>query len=95
MRLRAFDEDGAAVHCVLCTLRSRHCREVGCRRRRARCHLKAALILATARSVKASTHNKEDAASFAKIDRAVEQIRKAISGFEQINTSASTAKLAA
>lgn len=45
--------------------------------------------------VKASTHGKEDAASFAKIDRAIERIRKAVEGFEEINVSAMTAKRAA
>ncbi len=58
-------------------------------------HLKGALMVATALSVKASTHDKEDAASFAKIDRAIERVRKAIEGFEEINRFATTAKTSA
>ena len=58
-------------------------------------YLKAALMVASALSVRASTHGKVDAASFAKIDRAVERMRKAIEGFDEINTSATTAKRAA
>jgi hypothetical protein len=58
-------------------------------------YLKAALMVAAALSVRATTHGKEDAASFTKIDRAVERVRKAIEGFEEINISATTAKRAA
>lgn len=54
--------------------------------------LKAALMVATALSVKAATHDKADAASFEKIDRAVEKLRKALEGFDEVNTSANTIK---
>ena len=57
--------------------------------------LQAALMVATALSVKAASHDKQDAASFDKIDKAIERIRKCIEGFEEINTSATTAKSAA
>jgi hypothetical protein len=57
--------------------------------------LEAALMVATALSVKAAVHDKQDAASFAKIDKAIERIGKCIEGFEEINTSAKTAKSAA
>jgi hypothetical protein len=57
--------------------------------------LQAALMVATALSVKAASHDKQDAASFAKIDKAVERIRKSLEGFEEINTSANTARSAA
>ena len=52
-------------------------------------------MVATALSVKAASHDKGDAASFAKIDKAIERIRKCLEGFEEINTSANTAKSAA
>lgn len=58
-------------------------------------YLKAALMVATALSVKAATHGQSDAASFAKIDKAVERVRKAIEGFEEINRFAATAKSSA
>lgn len=57
--------------------------------------LQAALMVATALSVKAATHDAQDAASFAKIDKAIEKIRKCLEGFEQINTSAQTTLKAA
>lgn len=57
--------------------------------------LKAALMVATALSVKAATHSKQDAASFSKIDGAIERIRKAIEGFEEISTAATTTQKAA
>jgi hypothetical protein len=57
--------------------------------------LQAALMVATALSVKAASHDKKDAASFEKIDKAIERIRKHLEGFEEINTSANTAKNAA
>lgn len=57
--------------------------------------LKAALMVATALSVKAAAHDKADAASFETIDKAMARIRKAIEGFEEMNTSASTIKNAA
>jgi hypothetical protein len=57
--------------------------------------LEAALMVATALSVKAASHDKRDAASFEKIDKAVERIRKSLEGFDEINTSANTARSAA
>jgi hypothetical protein len=57
--------------------------------------LKAALMVATALSVRAASHDKQEAASFAKIDGAIERIRKHIEGFEEINTAASTSQKAA
>ena len=57
--------------------------------------LQAALMVATALSVKASSHGKSEAASFDKIDKAIERIRKAIEGFDEINTAANTSKNAA
>jgi hypothetical protein len=54
--------------------------------------LEAALMVATALSVKAVSHNKDDAASFQKIDNAIERVRKALDGFEEVNTSANTIK---
>lgn len=57
--------------------------------------LQAALMVASALSVKVASHDKADAASFEKIDKAVERIRKCIEGFEEINASANTTKTAA
>ena len=57
--------------------------------------LKAALMVATALSVKAASHDRADAASFEKIDKAMARIRKTIEGFEEVNTSATTIKNAA
>ena len=57
--------------------------------------LEAALMVATALSVKAASHDKQDAASFEKIDKAVERVRKALEGFDEVNTSANTIKSAA
>jgi len=57
--------------------------------------LEAALMVATALSVKAASHSKQDAASFEKIDKAVERIRKALEGFDEVNTSANTIKSSA
>lgn len=57
--------------------------------------LQAALMVATALSVRAAQHGKQDAASFGKIDKAIERIRKHIDGFEEINTSARTVGKAA
>src|SRR5262249_52736849 len=54
--------------------------------------LEAALMVATALSVKATVYDKEDAASFDKIDKAIERIRKCLEGFEEINASANTTK---
>ncbi|TFZ01284.1 hypothetical protein [Ramlibacter rhizophilus] len=57
--------------------------------------LQAALMVATALSVRAVQHGKQDAASFARIDKAVERIRKHLEGFEEISTSARTVSRAA
>ena len=57
--------------------------------------LEAALMVATALSVKAASHGKADAASFEKIDKAVERVRKALEGFEEVNTSANTIRSSA
>jgi hypothetical protein len=57
--------------------------------------LEAALMVATALSVKAASHDKQDAASFEKIDKAVERVRKALEGFDEVNTSATTIKKSA
>jgi hypothetical protein len=57
--------------------------------------LDAALMVATALSVRAASHDKKDAASFEKIDKAIERIRKHLEGFEEIQTSANTTKTAA
>ena len=57
--------------------------------------LEAALMVATALSARAASHEQSDAASFAKIDKAIERIRKALETFDEINKSANTAKSAA
>ncbi|MDF2461773.1 MAG: hypothetical protein K0Q43_8 [Ramlibacter sp.] len=57
--------------------------------------LKAALMVATAMSVRAAVHDKKDAASFQKVDEAVARIRKQVEGFEQIRNSATTSSNAA
>jgi hypothetical protein len=57
--------------------------------------LLAALMVAAALSVRAASHGKKDAASFEKIDKAIERMRKHLEGFEEIHTSANTAKSAA
>jgi hypothetical protein len=57
--------------------------------------LKAALMVATAMSVRAATHDKQDAASFQVVDNAVARMRKQIEGFEVIRTSANTSSNAA
>ena len=57
--------------------------------------LKAALMVASALSVRAARHGKKDAASFSRIDGAIERIRKAVEGFEEISTSATTTQKAA
>lgn len=57
--------------------------------------LQAALMVATALSVKAASHDQQDAASFDKIDKAVERVRKALEGFDEVNTSANTIKSSA
>jgi hypothetical protein len=57
--------------------------------------LQAALMVATALSVRAAPHDKQEAASFDKIDKAIERIRKCLEGFEEITTFANTSKNAA
>jgi hypothetical protein len=57
--------------------------------------LRAGLMVATALSVRAASHDKQDAASFARIDGAIERMRKHVEGFEEINTCAGTAQRAA
>jgi hypothetical protein len=57
--------------------------------------LQAAVMVATALSVKAASHDQRDAASFEKIDKAIERIRKCLESFEEINTCANTARSAA
>jgi septation ring formation regulator EzrA len=52
-------------------------------------------MVATALSVKAVSHDKAEAASFEKIDKAMARIRKTIEGFEEVNTSANTIKSSA
>jgi hypothetical protein len=52
--------------------------------------LKAAFLLAKALCVRASLHDEDEAASLAEMDGAIEAIRKQISGFEEIKTSATT-----
>jgi hypothetical protein len=57
--------------------------------------LQAALMVASALSVKSASHDKDDAACFEKIDRAIERVRKALDGFDEMNTSANTIKTSA
>jgi hypothetical protein len=57
--------------------------------------LKAALMVAGALSVKAAGTGGADAASFERIDRAIERIRRHVEGFEEIRTSANTTQNAA
>jgi hypothetical protein len=57
--------------------------------------LKAATMVAAAMSVRAATHDKQDAASFQKVDEAVARIRKQIESFEVIRTHANTSSNAA
>jgi hypothetical protein len=57
--------------------------------------LQAALMVAAALSVKAAAHDKKDAASFGKIDRAIERVVKYIDDFDEIDASARTSKNAA
>jgi len=52
--------------------------------------LQAALMVATALSARAASHDKEDAGSFERIDKAVERVRKQIDGFEELTTLATT-----
>jgi hypothetical protein len=52
--------------------------------------LKAGYLLAKALCVRANQHNEEEAASLAEMDVAIEAIRKQITGFEEIKTSART-----
>jgi len=57
--------------------------------------LKAAVMVASAMSVRAASHGKQEAASFGSIDKAMQAIRKQIEGFEAIRTSAFTSRNAA
>ena len=57
--------------------------------------LQAAMMLATALSVRAAQHDKGEAASFAILDKAIEAIRKSIEGFDEITTCANTSSRAA
>jgi hypothetical protein len=57
--------------------------------------LKAAVMVACAMSVRAANHDKQDAASFEKLDEAAARIRKQIEGFDIIRTSAQTSSNAA
>ena len=57
--------------------------------------LKAALMVARMMSVRASQHDKSEAASFQIVDRAIESIRKQVSGFDEIVTYANTSTTAA
>jgi hypothetical protein len=57
--------------------------------------LKAAMMLATALSVRAIQHDKNEAASFQIVDRAIEGIRKQMEGFDDISTYATTSGKAA
>ena len=52
--------------------------------------LKAAYMVAKALAVRAGQHDENEAASLAEMDAAIEAIRKQISGFEEIQTSATT-----
>jgi hypothetical protein len=52
--------------------------------------LKAGFLLAKALCVRANLHDEDEAASLAEMDGAIEAIRKQISGFEEIKTSART-----
>lgn len=54
--------------------------------------LQAALMVAMALSAKAASHDKQDAASFAKIDKAIERVLKLIDDFDEIATYANTSK---
>lgn len=54
--------------------------------------LQAALMVAAALSVKASSHTKQDAASFARIDKAVGRLLKVVDDFEIIVTAANSTK---
>lgn len=57
--------------------------------------LKAAVMVANALSVRAAIHDKQDAASFHKVDAALTRIQKQVEGFEEIRTSANTSTAAA
>lgn len=52
--------------------------------------LQAALMVASALSVRAIHHDKQEAASFERVDKAIERVRKHLDGFEEINTTATT-----
>jgi hypothetical protein len=57
--------------------------------------LKAAVMVGTAMSIRAASHDTQDAASFHKVDDAVIRIRKQVEGFEVIRASAITSGNAA
>lgn len=57
--------------------------------------LKAAIMVGCAMSVKAASHDKQDAVSFERLDEAAARIRKQIDGFDLIRTSAQTSSNAA
>lgn len=57
--------------------------------------LKAAIMVANALSIRAANHDKQDAASFSKVDAAVARIQKQIEGFEEIRASANSSSSAA
>lgn len=57
--------------------------------------LRAALMVATAVSTNAAAREKDEAASFEKIDKAIERIRKQIGDCEEMRTFATTAKKSA
>lgn len=54
--------------------------------------LQAALMVATALSAKAAAHGKQEAKSYASIDKAIERVRKYIEDFSDIETAAKSAK---
>ena len=54
--------------------------------------LKAALMVAKMMSVRAAQHDKSEAASYLVVDRAIEAIRKQVSGFDEIVTAANTSR---
>jgi methyl-accepting chemotaxis protein len=57
--------------------------------------LESAIMVARALSVRITTHGPEETASFERVDKCIESIRKLNDGFEEIITSANTTKSAA
>lgn len=51
---------------------------------------RAGYLTAKALSVRAALHSKSEAASWAKIDKAIEAIRKGVGGFDEMKTSSET-----